>query len=295
MNASSRRGFSPVRRDRPHPFDRLAARSHALVTGGSSGIGLAIAGELARLGSHVHLVARRADALEDARRALELARRDPARQVTAHPCDVSREDEVRALFAELRAAGAMPAIVVCSAGATRPGCFADLPAAEVERLMRVNFMGTVHVLREAVPEMAARGEGQVLNVASLAALVGVFGMSAYCASKFAVRGLTECLRSELKPHGVTVSLLCPPDTDTPMLAAERAERPAETEALSGSAGVMTAAQVAAAALRGLRRGQAVILPGFEGKALAAAQRLIPGLVERYTDRGVRRARSRAAG
>ena len=263
---------------------------HALVTGGSSGIGLAIAGELVRLGSHVHIAARRPDALARACAELERARQNPAQQITAHACDVSSPADVEALFAALRAQQAEPGIVVNSAGVSRPGYFEQLAIEEFDRAIRVNYMGTVHVLKAAVPGMIARGEGHVLNIASVAGLIGVFGMAPYCASKFAVRGLSETLRSELKPHGIWVSLLCPPDTDTPMLAAEAPYKPRETEALSKSAGVMKAAQVAQAAIRGLQRHQAVIVPGFEAKFTAMAQRLAPALVERLTDRMIRSAR-----
>jgi 3-dehydrosphinganine reductase len=99
------------------------------------------------------------------------------------------------------------------------------------------------------------------------------------------------LRSELKPHGIVVSLLCPPDTDTPMLAAEAALMPRETAALSKTAGVISATVVARAAIRGMERGQALIVPGLEGRFTALAQRLVPGVVERISDRIVRAART----
>lgn len=270
------------------------AGASALVTGGSSGIGLAIAAELAASGAHVHLAARRPDVLETARRSLTPARRSADQRIETHVCDVESPEQVADLFAQLAATGSMPAIVVNSAGASRPGYFDAIPIEDFERLMRVNFMGTVHVLKHAVPAMIANRSGHILNVASVAALLGVFGMSAYCASKFAVRGLSETLRAELKPHGIAVSLLCPPDTDTPMLAAEAATKPVETEALSRAAGIMTAADVARAAMRGLARGQATIVPGFDSRFTAVAQRLAPGLVERLSDRIVRRARTGGA-
>lgn len=273
-------------------FDALVARSHVLVTGGSSGIGLALAGALARLGGHVHVAARRRPELDAATAALRpLAR--AGRTVTAHECDVGSAESVAKLFEELRARGAEPSVVVNSAGVTVPGYFTATSADDFDRIMRVNYMGTVLVAAQAVPGMIARREGWLLNVGSLASLIGVYGMSAYCASKFAVRGLTESLRSELKPHGIAVSLLCPPDTDTPMLAAERPLRPYETEALSASAGVLSAEAVADAAIRGMRRREAVIVPGLEAKATALAQRLVPGVAEGVADFIVRKARRAA--
>lgn len=266
---------------------RFAGR-HVLMTGGSSGIGLAIARELARAGCHLHLAARRPDALGRAVSALEAERADASQEFSAHPCDVSAHAEVASLFSRLRAGGRSPSVVVNSAGVSLAGYFQQTPVEDFERVMRVNYLGTLYVLKEAVPDMLASGEGRILNVSSVAGLLGVFGYSAYSASKFAVCGLTQTLRSELKPHGIGVSLLCPPDTDTPMLRAE-AENPPETRALSKTGGVLTAEQVARAAVRGLRVGKAVIVPGVGGKLVAAAQRFAPGLLERVTDRIVRRA------
>jgi len=263
--------------------------AHAVITGGSSGIGLAIAARMVRGGAHVHLVARTRAALDAAATKLAELRLAPAQQVSTVLCDVADPESVQAAFRGLRDAGVAPDIVINSAGVSLPGRFTEQPLADIERLMQVNYIGTLHVLKETVPGMIERCRGHILNVGSVASLLGVYGLSGYCASKFAVRGLTESLRYELKPRGVTVSLLCPPDTDTPMLAAEAAMKPAETAALSKSAGVMTADAVAAAALKGMAKGTAVIVPGFEASVTALAQRLVPGLVERISDRIIRSA------
>lgn len=263
--------------------------AHALITGGSSGIGRAIAALLVRGGAHVHLAARTLSALSAAKTELEAMRSSASQHVTGSACDVTSEPDVRALFDRLHSSASSPSIVINSAGVSLPGYFTSLSAEDFDRVMRVNYLGTVHVLQHAVPEMVRRKGGHILNVGSVASLLGVFGLSAYCASKFAVRGLTESLRYEMKPHGIWVSLLCPPDTDTPMLAAEAALKPKETAALAKSAGVLTAGQVAEAAMKGLRKRQAVIVPGLEGSFTALAQRLAPGVVERISDRIIRSA------
>jgi 3-dehydrosphinganine reductase len=264
---------------------------NALVTGGSSGIGLAIARELAARGAHVHIAARRAGVLAEACKEISRVRHQSAPPPVAHVCDVASERDVAELFAALGAQHAEPGILVNSAGVSLPGYFEAIPLEEFNRVMQINFTGTLHVLKQAVPLMRARGGGHILNVGSVASLIGVFGMTPYCASKFAVRGLSDSLRSELKPHGIVVSLLCPPDTDTPMLAFEARLKPRETEALSKSAGVISAAVVAKAAIRGMERGRALIVPGLEGRFTALAQRLMPGMVERISDRIVRAARA----
>lgn len=260
--------------------------TRALVTGGSSGIGLAIAAELAARGIAVHIAARDRARLDAALRTLENA----GAEVRAHYCDVASAPDVAALFAALRATNAIPDIIVNSAGISCPGYFQNLTLADFDRVMRVNYFGTLHVLKEAVPELVAMRRGWILNVASVAGLMGVFGMAPYAASKFAVRGLSETLRAELKPHGITVSLLCPPDTDTPMLQEDLARQPFETTALSKAAGVLSAVDVARAGLTGLARGHAMIVPGRDARLTTLLLRLAPGLVERLSDRIVRRAR-----
>ncbi len=268
-------------------LDRLADRGHALITGGSSGIGLALARELRDRGCHLSLVGRNESRLESAREML-LSAGTGGPEVHLYPCDVTDAKAVESLFQQLRDRGPLPSILVNSAGASIPGRFHEQPIEEFDAMMAVNFDGTVHTLRHAVPEMIQAREGFILNVASLGALMGVYGMSAYCASKFAVRGLTETLRAELRPHGIVVSLLCPPDTDTPMLELEKLTRPPETEALSGSAGLMTAEAVARITIRGMRREEAEIVPGVAGKGSALGNRLAPGITRWVMDRIVRK-------
>jgi short-subunit dehydrogenase len=122
--------------------------------------------------------------------------------------------------------------------------------------------------------------------------VGVFGLTDYCASKFAVMGFSEALRAELASCGVGVSVLCPPDTDTPGFEIENRSKPAETRAVSEGAGLMTADAVAAALLAGLARGERVIVPGRDGKLVWWTKRLAPSLLERFMNRTIRRSLSR---
>lgn len=279
-----------MKRSRPTPLRALLPRSHALVTGGSSGIGLEVARELLGLGGTVHLVARNPDGLERARQDLRTSHPDRPDAVHLHPCDVTSQDQVAALFRELAGNDARPSVVVNSAGMTRPAYFHEHTVDDFRTIMEVNFTGTLHILMETVPVLMEKREGYILNVSSVAGLMGVFGMTAYCSAKFAVRGLTEALRSELKAHGVVVSLLCPPDTETPMLRDEVPQRPPETEALSPSKDAISPQQVARAAVRGLGRGKARILPGSTAWLPALAQRLSPGGLEWAMDRIVRKAR-----
>jgi 3-dehydrosphinganine reductase len=113
--------------------------------------------------------------------------------------------------------------------------------------------------------MIKRGSGHIVNISSIAGFLGVYGYTAYGASKYAVRGFSDVLRAEMKPLGIQVSVVFPPDTDTPQLAYENQFKPPETKELAGNAHAVSPEIVAKAILRGVARRQYVIIPGFEGK------------------------------
>jgi 3-dehydrosphinganine reductase len=118
---------------------------------------------------------------------------------------------------------------VTSAGIAVPHYFEDTPLAVHERSMAVNYFGTLHVVRAALPVMRQRRRGRILMVSSSAGLMGLFGYCSYNPSKFALRGLAEALRAELRADGVGVSVAYPPDTETPMLEEENKTKPEETK------------------------------------------------------------------
>ena len=122
----------------------------------------------------------------------------------------------------------------------------------------------------------------------MAGLIGVFGYTDYSASKFAIIGFSEALRSELKQYGITVSVLCPPDTDTPGLDEENKTKPEETKAISASAGLMQPDEVARALIKGMQKEKFLIIPGLDGKSTFMAKRLFPRLVEFIMDRQIKK-------
>src|SRR5579872_6205364 len=167
---------------------------HALITGGSSGIGKALANKLAVQGYDISLIARRKDVLAHAAEEI----RHHGRRVCSYSADVADRTEIeKAVKAAIADLGA-PDMIVTSAGVSEPGYFAELPADNFERAMAVNYFGTLYAVRAALPSMRAKKRGQVVLISSGAALMGIFGYSSYGPSKFAVRGLAETLRAELK-------------------------------------------------------------------------------------------------
>lgn len=259
---------------------------HAVITGGSSGIGLAIAQALLARGGHVHLLARNEDSLQEARE--RLVREHPNRTITTHGCDVADAGAVDAVFDELDPCA--PTVLVNSAGVSKPGYFHELTLDDFDRCFRVNFFGTLHTVRRMVPNLMKRHDGYIVNVSSVAGLMGVFGYTAYGSSKFAVSGFSESLRQELRPHGITVTLLCPPDVDTPMLRRESSSLPRETKALNSGAGLLSPEEVATLTLNSMAAGRFLVVPGREAKLVSLAKRFAPRLVDRVMDRTIARAR-----
>ena len=260
---------------------------HAIVTGGSSGIGLALVRRLAGRGDRVSVLA-----LDDADLA-RLRADPPSRLVRTAGIDVTRREAVAAEVAAAEDAQGPCDLLVTCAGIVTPGRFWELPDHEFTRHMDVNYFGTVWPVRAVVPGMIRRGSGTIVMISSFAGLLGVYGYGAYAPSKFAVRGLAETLRMELKPHGVHVAAVFPSDVDTPQLAAENKLKPPETFAVSGNAKMQTTDQVVDAILRGIRRRQATILCDRSSALQAALAGAAPWAARLVTDRSV--AKAQAAG
>lgn len=263
-----------------------------MITGGSSGIGLAIADRLVRGGWNVTLIAR--DEAKLARAGEELAQRRIAddQQILCLGADVAQHSAVEAAIGRALASLGAPDLLVTSAGICEPGRAIDLPADIFERTMRINYLGSVHAVLACLPAMRAQGRGRIVLMSSGAGLVGVAGYAAYGPSKFALRGLAEVMRSELKPHGIGVTIVYPADTETPMLAYERARRPPETERIVGMAPAWSVDRMADAIMQGIERGRAEIAPGFQMRMLLRfGSMLNPALSWRF-DRLVAKALAR---
>ncbi|TVR02795.1 MAG: SDR family NAD(P)-dependent oxidoreductase [Spirochaetaceae bacterium] len=261
--------------------------SLACVTGGSSGIGLAIARRLAVHGARIVLIARTPERLSAAR--ADIVSLVPDASVNTVPLDVTDQAAVRQAAADIAAQWGDPRFLFNCAGDALPGRFDRYSGQDLRRMIAVNLEGTWNMTQAFVDALRHTG-GHVVNVSSLAGLVGTTGYTAYAASKFAVVGFSEALRNELAADGVRVSVLCPGDTDTPQLAAEQEHKPPETAALSARARVLSPDQVANACLRGVRRGRFLILAGGEAQLIVWLKRFAPGILFRSMDRVVLRAR-----
>ncbi|KAK6130315.1 hypothetical protein DH2020_027195 [Rehmannia glutinosa] len=224
---------------------------HVFITGGSSGIGLALAHLCAHQGADVTLLARSVSKLEEAKQAIKLA---TGRDVRVFSVDVRDYDAVKRAVEE---AGPID-VLVCNHGVYMPQELVDQEMEEIKFMIDVNLTGTFHLIKAALPGMkrtrAERGPGSIAIMSSQAGQVGIYGYAAYSASKFGLKGLAESLQHETITDNIHVSLIFPPDTDTPGFVEEYKRRPQLTSIIAASSGAMKAEDVAKKSLDGIQSG-----------------------------------------
>lgn len=260
-----------------------------VITGGSSGIGKAVAARCLAAGAHVAILARKLPLLESARAELiagETKRRahvkdstSPFPRVTIHACDVAIDASTEKAFKEIAAAHSNRIdAVVASAGISCPRRFEETDVEEFESVLRTNVTGARNSVFHALPYMSKRGGGggggdgpsggRIVLVSSMAGQVGLYGYTAYSASKFALSGLAQSLSMELHTRNVLVSLCYPPDTDTPLLALENETKPEITKKLSESASIVSPDIVGRGIVEGMVDFDPHISFGFDGWMLS---------------------------
>ncbi|KAL8486339.1 hypothetical protein ACS0TY_023147 [Phlomoides rotata] len=252
---------------RPKPIQVPIRGCHVFITGGSSGIGLALAHLCAAEGADVTLLARNGAKLEDARNSIKQA---TGRDVKVLSADVRDYDAVKRAVEE----AAPIDVLVCNQGVFWPQELEVQELEEIKFMVDVNLMGTFHLIKAALPRMkrnrSGRGPGSIAIMSSQAGQVGIYGYTAYSASKFGLKGLAEALQQEIIGDNIHISLIFPPDTETPAFLEEKKRRPQITSMLAASSGAMKADEVAKKCLEGIQKGSFVISCNFMGFLLSIA-------------------------
>ena len=176
-----------------------------LITGASNGIGRRLAIDLAARGAIVVGCGRSPERLQ----AVAAEMRSTSPRSTTIECDVSKLDQVREMVNSVLSSFGRIDILINNAGIGMRTPFVDTSIEVIEALMRTNYLGAVYCTHAALPSMIARGSGHIVNISSAAGKIGTLNIAGYCASKFAMNGLSESLYYELKPLGIDVSVICP--------------------------------------------------------------------------------------
>jgi 3-dehydrosphinganine reductase len=249
-----------------------------LITGGSSGIGLALGKELAKSGANVWLLARRQDLLDIALKEIKKQGIRENQHFGSISVDLTDHESVDKLLEQFCRDVGIPDLLINSAGVAHPGEFITLPIDIFYKMMSVNYFGTVHILKTIVPKMVARRSGHIVNISSIAGFLGIYGYTAYGSSKYAVRGLSDALRSELKPYHVDVSIIFPPDTDTPQLLYEDQFKPDITKYFGGARKPVSAKWVAKNSIQAIEKRRYIIIPGIENQLMFIMSNLLGRMI-----------------
>lgn len=273
-----------------------------VITGGSSGLGLALAKALVARGDTVALLARDERKLENAAASLRAA--TPGAVVYTAATDVQDADALSLTFAALAKTLGSIDVLVNSAGIMREGYFETLPITAHREVMDINYFGTLNTIKAALPylKQAAKphmekvakprtekaAKPRIVNIASVAGLTGVFGYTAYCAAKHALVGLSESLRYELSPQGITVQLACPGEFDSPLVDALDKTRTPENREHTLTIPKVSVDVIVQAVMRGMEGNSFRIIPGRLAKLSAFGLQHFPGISRAVGDARVRR-------
>ncbi len=250
-----------------------------IITGASSGIGLALANELAGRGAVLAVGARKAEKLEEMER--EFQRRGI--RAIAVPTDVSREEDCRNLVQKTIEAFGRIDVLINNAGISMRALFEDTDLKVLHQLMDVNFWGTVYCTKYALPYLL-QSRGSVVGIISIAGYIGLPGRTGYSASKFAIRGFLDTLRTENRKKGLHVLVAAPGFTSSNIRNVSlTADGTPQGKTPRDEGKMMTAEEVARRIVRAVeKRKRSLILTFVEGKLTVFLSKVCPALVDRLS-------------
>ena len=249
-----------------------------LITGSSNGIGKRLAIDLAARGAIVAGCGRSIPRLKDTLK--EVRRLSPSSTMIG--CDVSDSEQVRGMVGKVISDFGKIDVLINNAGIGMRRSFMETDLKTIEDLIRINYLGAVYCAHAALPSMIARQSGHIVNVSSVAGLIGTLNLAAYCASKFALNGWSESLYHELKPLGIHVSVICPGPVDTGFNRDFRESGPKSPPSL-----IVSAETVVQAVIRVLENKQFEVVLPRSSALMSALKRHLPNLFRAVAHRRFR--------
>ncbi len=261
----------------------------AVIVGGSRGIGRATAFELARLGANICIIARNEVVLREVKEELEKNRANQEQRMHCISADATIEGQLRPSLESFVDENGCDILINCVGGAI-PHYIQDYTLADFEEAVDLNYMSTVISIMSVLPHFMQNG-GHIVNISSIAGYLGLIGYAPYSSAKFAVVGLSEALRHELKPFKINVSVVYPPDTDTLTLKREEETKFEELKLLTAKAKLAQPEYVAKMIVAGIRQRKFNIHVGSSGW-INWTKRHLPWLYFWIIDRDLKRSRKR---
>jgi len=282
-----------------------------LISGGSRGLGLILARQISSEGGKVALLARDADELERAKAELTLR----GGEVLAVQCDLLERSQIQAAVAEVLACHGKIDVLFNNAGIIQVGPVENMQQQDFERAMSVHFWAPLRLIMEVLPAMRARRCGRIINICSIGGKIAVPHLAPYCASKFALTGLSDALRAELARDNISVTTVAPGlmRTGSHVNAKFKGKHDAEFAWFSVSSGMplisMSGERAGRKILAAARRGQPsltltfaargaivanALFPNLTGQAMKIGNRFLPGAGSQVNANNLRAGRRRSA-
>ncbi len=258
-----------------------------IITGASSGLGKELCRRLAQKGANLALIARNREKLTDVKKELEsIAGQD--QKIESISCDVTDFNRTEKAFEQMVDTIGVPDILINNAGILEEGYFENISLSIFREIFDVNFFGAINCTKIILPYFKSKGTGKIVNVASLGGKMASFGYSAYCSSKYALVGLTETLRMELKPQNISVNLVCPGEFNSPMVDKLNTYRTKENIEITHTAPVLSIDFVADEIIAGIEKNRFLIIPGRISRILERIGRWFPSVLRAVVDFKVNR-------
>jgi 3-dehydrosphinganine reductase len=262
----------------------------SIICGGSKGIGKAVARDIVQYGGGILILARNKQGIEKALSELEQKRIFEKQIIRGESCDATSEKDVQKIFSGFIKKYGVPDYLINNVGYAYPQYIEKLKLKDYKMNMDINYYGQLIPTLVLLPHFIKARKGHIINVSSMLGYFGIMGYATYSPPKFAIIGLSEVLRHELKPYKISVSILYPPETDTPGLKEENKTKPKEWAATKAMK-LFTPEQVSDALIKGILKNKYQILPGQAGFYFKM-YRHFPHLIRYFLDSELKKVRKK---